>query len=57
LHRRKSIVSSFMKEEEEEEEFHLVHSGSKGVEYEFLQPEHPQPGHVSIVVNILNNII
>jgi hypothetical protein len=41
LHRRQSIVSSFMKAEAEAGELHLAHTGSKGVEYAFAATKTP----------------
>jgi hypothetical protein len=46
-----------MKVEAEAREFHLAHTGSKGSSTHSLQPKHPQPWHMRIIVNILNNII
>jgi hypothetical protein len=41
LHHRQSIVPSFMKTEAEAREFHLAHTGSKGVEYTFAATKTP----------------
>jgi hypothetical protein len=46
-----------MKAKAEAEELHLAHIGSKGSSMHSVQPKHPQLGHMSIAVNILNNII
>jgi hypothetical protein len=41
LHRRQSIVPSFMKAEIEARELHLAHRGSKGAEYAFVATKTP----------------
>jgi hypothetical protein len=40
-HRRKSIISSLIKEEAKEGELHFTHIGSKGAEYTFAVTKTP----------------